>query len=370
MIKLLKICIPALCTFFLLTACGRKSQAPAPAVPVRPIVAAKAINRDVPLYLDEIGKCAAYEFVNVQPQVSGPVVGIHFTDGAEIKKGDLLFTIDPRPYEAELGKATAVLEQDRAKATFDDSQLRRNEALRQKMVSAVQELDSARSAAAISQAAMQADEAQIRTAQINLDYCTIRSPIDGRAGNHLVDIGNIVAANTTPLLVIKRQDPIYAEFTIPEAQLPRVRKYIQAGTLKVQASLPDDPEHSRVGRFDFIDSGVQADTGTVQMRAVFDNADRFFWPGQFVNIRILLDSVKNAVLVPGEAVQIGGKSPFVFVVKADNTVELRPVRPGQRQGNMMVVSDGLQPGETVVVTGQLALAPGAPVKIAGWQNAE
>ena len=353
----------------LLPACGRKPAAP-PVAPLRPVVAAKAFSKDVPLYLDEIGKCAAYEYVTVQPQVSGPIVGIHFSDGSEIKKGQLLFTIDPRPHTAELNRAKAVLEQDRARATLDDSQLRRNEALRQKMVSAAQELDNARSAASVSQSALLADAALIETAQIGLDYCSIRSPIDGRAGNHLVDIGNIVAANTTPLLVIQRQDPIYAEFTIPEGDLPRIRDYIRAGTLNVRAGFPDEPGKTREGRFDFIDSGVQADTGTVKMRALLDNADRLFWPGQFVTVRILLDTIRNAVLVPNEALQTGGKGPFVFVVKPDNTVELRPVRPGQRQGDMIVISDGIRAGETVVVTGQLALAPGASVKIAGWQNGE
>ncbi len=369
MMKLTNLFKLGCCGVLLLGACGRKPSPPS-APPVRPVTAAKAVIRDVPLYLDEIGKCAAYESVNVQPQVSGPIVGIHFTDGAEVKKGDLLFTIDPRPYEAELNKAKAVLDQDRGKATYIDSQLRRNEELSKKMVAARQELDNARSAAAVSRATMKADEAQIQTAQINLDYCSIHSPIDGRAGNHLVDIGNIVAANSTPLLVIKRQNPIYAEFIIPESELPRIRKFIQAGTLTVQASIPDDPANGRLGRFDFIDSGVQADSGTVPMRAVFDNADRFFWPGQFVDIRILLDTLKAAVLVPREAVQIGAQAPYVFVIKPDNTVELRPVRPGQRQGDMVVISEGVQPGEAVVVTGQMALAPGAPVKIAGWQDGE
>ncbi len=354
----------------LLAACGKTAPTPGGAPPPRPVLAAQAVAQDVPLYLDEIGKCAAFEVVNVLPQVSGPVVGIHFKDGSEVKKGDLLFTIDPRPYEAELSKAKAILDQDRAKATYDASQLQRNEELRKKQVSAAEELDNARQAAAVSQAAVQADEAQVLTAQINLDYCTIRSPIDGRTGNHLVDVGNIVAANSTPLVIIKRQDPIYAEFTIPEAELPRVREFIQSGTLKVEAALPDHPEGIRTGAFDFIDSGVQADSGTVPMRAVFENSDRFFWPGQFVNIRILLDVLKGAVLVPAEAVQIGGKGPFVFTVKPDNTVEMRPIHPGQRQGEMMVISEGIAAGESIVVTGQLALAPGAAVRVTEWKSGQ
>ena len=352
-----------------LIGCGKNSQSP-PQPPPHPVVAMKAVAKDVPLYLDEIGKCKAYEMVTVLPQVSGPITGIHFTDGSEIKKGDLLFSIDSRPFEADLAKAKAVFEQDQARFTFDVSQLHRNEELRQKQVSAQQELDNARSASAVSNAAMQADLALVQSAQINVDYCSIKSPIDGRAGDHLVDIGNIVNANVTPLLVIQRQDPIYAEFTIPEGDLPGIRDYIKAGTLTVQASFPDDPSKTRTGKFDFVDSGVQADTGTVKMRAVIENADRLFWPGQFVEIRILLDTLKNAVLVPAEAVQTGGKSPFVFVIKPDNTVDLRPVHAGQKQGELMVVTDGLQAGESVVVTGQLALAPGAPVKVVEWRSGE
>jgi len=343
-----------------MSACG-PSAAPPAGPPPRPVITAVAIARDVPLYLDEIGNCTAYEAVTVQPQVSGPIMEIHFTDGQEVKKGDLLFTIDPRPYQAALDKAKAMLAQDQAKHTYDEAQLTRNVELSKTKVIAPQDLDSARSTASSSEAAMQADQAAIETAQINLDYCSIRSPIDGRASKRLVDAGNVVTANSTQLLLIQRQDPIYADFIIPESALPKVRDFIKAGTLKVQASFADDPSKSRVGEFNFLDSGVQQSSGTVKMRAVFDNKDRLFWPGQFVSIRILLDTVKDAVLVPNEALQIGSNGPFVFVVKTDDTVELRPVKPGQRQGGDVVLSEGVKAGEKVVVTGQLALAPGAKV---------
>jgi len=339
------------------------SAAPPSGPPPRPVVAAKAIARDVPLYLDEIGNCTAFETVTVQPQVSGPIMEIHFTDGQEVKKGDLLFTIDPRPYQAALDKAKAALAQDQAKHTYDEAQLSRNTALSQTKVIASQDLDNARSTSESSTAMMQADQAAVDTAQINLDYCSIRSPINGRTSKRMVDAGNVVSANSTRLLLIQRQDPIYADFIIPESVLPKVREFIKAGTLKVQASFADDPSKSRVGDFDFLDSGVQQSSGTVKMRAVFDNQDRLFWPGQFVSVRILLDTVKNAVLLPNEAVQIGSNGPFVFVVKPDSTVELRPVKPGQHQGEDVVIADGVKAGETVVVTGQLALAPGSKVAI-------
>lgn len=344
---------------FVFSACGRHKTPPPQ--PPRAVTVATAEARDVPLYLDEIGNCAAFESVTIQPQVSGPIVGIHFKDGQDVRKGDLLFTIDPRPYRAALEKAQATLEEDRAKAAFDRAQLARTEELRKTKVAAPQELDSAQAAAGASEAAVRADEAAVAAAQIDLDYCSITSPIDGRTSKRRVDLGNVVAANSTSLLLIQRQDPIYVNFSIPEGELPRVRKFIEGGTLKVQASLPDDPAKSRVGEFNFLDSGVQSDSGTVGMRAVFDNHDRLFWPGQFVDVRILLDRIPDAVLVPNEALQIGKQGPFVFVVKDDKTVDLRPVTAGQRQGDDVVISKGVKPGETVVVTGQLALAPGSAV---------
>ena len=295
--------------------------------------------------------------------MTGPVVGIHFTDGAELKKGDLLFTIDPRPFQAAFDKASATLNQDRAKHNYDEAQFKRSEELSRTKVASPQDLDNARSTSQASAAAVQADEAALETARINLDYCSIRSPIDGRASKRMVDAGNTVTANSTPLLLIQRQDPIYVDFTIAESALARVRQYIDAGTLKVQASFADDPSKSRIGEFNFLDSGVQQGSGTVRLRAILDNKDRLFWPGQFVNVRILLDTIKSAVLVPSEALQVGSNGPFVFVIKADNTVDLRPVKPGQRQGESVVITEGLKPDETVVVTGQLALAPGSPVSV-------
>jgi len=351
----------AVCAALLLAGC-RRETAPPPKPP-RPVTAATAETRDVPLYLDEIGNCTAYETVLIQPQVSGPVTEIHFTDGADLKKGDLLFTIDPQPFHAALDKAQAALDQDRAKHQYDETQLKRVEELSRTKVTSPQDLDNARSTSQASAAAVQADQATLETAQINLNYCTIKSPIDGRASKRSIDTGNIVTANTTPLLLIQRQDPIYVDFTISENALPKVRPYIDSGTIKVQASFSDNPSKNRIGVFDFLDSGVQQGSGTVRLRGVFDNKDHFFWPGQFVNVRILLDTIRNAVLVPDEALQVGNNGPFVFVIKADNTVELRLVKPGQRHGEFVAIADGLKPGETVVVTGQLMLAPGTAVEV-------
>ena len=345
-----------------LAACGKSAPLPAQRPP-KPVVAVSAEVRDVPRYLDEIGRCVAFQTVLIRPQVSGPITSIAFTDGAELKKGDLLFTIDPRPYQAVLDRAKATLAQDQAKAAYDLSQLQRNQKLSDRQVSSAQDLDSAKSAEKSSQATLLADAASITAAQINLDYCTIRSPIDGRAGKRVVDIGNIVDSSTPSLLQIQRQDPIYAEFTIPESSLACVRKFLASGNPDVMISFPEHPEINRVGKLDFLDSGVRPDSGTVVLRANIPNADRLFWPGQFVNVRLLLETIKDAVLVPSEAVQIGGAGPFLFVVKPDDTVEMRAVKVGQRQGDLVVVSEGVRAGEMVVVTGQLGISPGAPVKI-------
>jgi membrane fusion protein, multidrug efflux system len=345
-----------------LPGCGRNAPR-TPAKTPRPVTVTKAVTEDVPYYLDEIGNCTAFESVTIKPQVSGAMTGIHFKDGAEVAKGDPLFTLDPRPFQAALAKARATLAQDRAKAQYALIQVKRNEDLRQKKAVSDQEYDSARSTAEAAVATVQADEADVNTAQINLDYCQISSPIDGRASKRNVDQGNIVISNSTSLLVIQRQDPIYVDFTIPEDVLPQVRHYFEAGTLKVEASFPNDASKKREGKFDFLDSGVQANSGTVRLRALLDNKDRLFWPGQFVNVRLVLETLKAAVLIPNEALQVGQDGPFVFVVKPGNTVELRHVEPGQRQEDRVVIKKGLKADETVVVTGQIALSPGVPVSI-------
>ena len=339
---------------------GCEKKAVLPPRPPRTVAVAVATVRDVPLYQDEIGSCTAFETVTIQPQVSGMLTAVLFKDGAEVHKGDKLFSIDPRPYQAALDKALATLEQDRARAVFADAQLVRNEELRTTKVVAPQEYDNARSAAMAGKATVQADEAAVQSARLNREFCDIVSPIDGRTSKRSVDVGNIVSPAST-LLLIQRQDPIYTDFTIAEGALPRVRHFQKAGKLKVTASFADDPTKTREGTFDFLDSGVQPNTGTVRMRALLENKDRLFWPGQFVNVRLLLDTLAGAILVPNEAVQVGQKGPFVFVVKADNTVDSRPVKPGQRQGDDIVVTEGLKAGETVVVTGQIGLAPGAVV---------
>ncbi len=314
----------------------------------RPASVAKVVTKDVPLYLDEIGTCAAYETVQVQAQVSGQITARHFQDGSDVKKGDPLFTIDPRPYQATFDQA-------KAQAALDQVTLKRQEDLRARKVISQQDYDTAVANAQKSKAAVDA-------AQVNLDYCYLKSPINGRVGLRNVDVGNLVGPSSPSLVIIQGLDPIYTDFTVAENDLPLVRKYLGGPNVKVQTYLPDGSIAPRTGDLYFIDNAVQPGSGTVKARGVAPNPDRALWPSEFVRVRFILDMLKDATLVPSQAVQVSQSGPFVFVVKSDNTVELRPVTPGQRQeGDLTIIEKGVKAGETVVVTGQLALSPGAKI---------
>jgi len=326
----------------------RASEVRATQPPTRPVAVTQVVTKDVPVYLDEIGTCAAYETVQVQAQVSGVIMTRQFQDGSDVKQGDPLFTIDPRPYQAALDQA-------KAQAALDQVTLKRQEDLRTRKVVSQQDYDTAVANAQKSQAAAEA-------AQVNLDYCYIKSPINGRIGLRNVDVGNLVGPSTGALVTIQGLDPIYTDFTVAENDLPLVRKYLGGPNVKVETYLADGSIKPRMGELYFIDNAVQPGSGTVRARGVTPNPDRALWPSEFVRVRFILDVLKDAALVPTQAVQVSQSGPFVFVVKSDNTVELRPVTPGQRQqGDLTVIEDGVKVGETVVVTGQLALSPGAKV---------
>jgi membrane fusion protein, multidrug efflux system len=345
----------------------RVESAKAGQPPARLVLVAKVVTKDVPLYLDEIGTCAAYETVQVQAQASGQITARHFQDGSDVKQGDLLFTIDPRPYQAALDQAQGQLAQAKAQLVLDQITLKRQQELRARNVISPQDLDVAQGTVNSDKAKVQSAEGAVAAAQVNLDYCNIRSPINGRAGLRLVDVGNVVTGNVgtggAVLLTIQGLDPIYTDFTVAETDLGLVRRYLGGPNVKVQTDSPDNAIPPRTGDLYFIDNAVQPGAGTVKARGVTPNPDHAFWPSEFVRVRFILDVIKNAQLVPSQAVQISQSGPFVFVVKPDNTVDLRPVKPGQRQdGDMTVLESGVKAGETVVVTGQLALSPGAKVE--------
>ena len=363
--------------------------------PPAPVTVAAAVTQDVPVYLDAIGKTVAREVVSIEPQVSGRVIKIHFADGTDVKKGDLLFTIDPQPFEVSLqqaranlarsaalkAQAEATLAKDTAQAKTGDIEKRRYEQLVETGVVSRQQYDQVRTdsealnatvsadVAAIrsAQQAMKVDEASIASAQVQLAYCYIRSPIDGRAGQRLVDVGNVVnpgnMGQKTSMLVIQRVDPIYADFTIPQSELSAVQRNMAQGTLKAEVRLPDEPNNPVSGDLTFVDNAVQNTTGTVNLRTTIANSDRKFWPGRFVNIRLVLSTIRSAILIPAAAPQMSAKGEFVYVVGNDLKAELRPITLGQRQGEQVVIEQGLKGGERVVVQGQIAVIPGEIVSL-------
>lgn len=342
--------------------CEKKSpqtfQRPPATVSVVP-----AVSRDVPVYIDTIGKSVASEVVSIQPQVSGRITEIHFTDGAELKLGDVLFTIDPRPYEAQLLSAEATLAEKKAAVNLAKLQFKRYAELLEKMSVSQSDYDQRKNTLDIALAQVKQSEAAVETALLNLEYCTIQSPIEGRAGHRLVDIGNVVAANTGSLLVIERLNPIYADFTITEEELTAVQQNMRNGTLQVEARLSDRPNDLREGKLTFLDNSVQDGLGTVKLRATIPNSDHYLWPGRFVKVRLILSTLHGAVLVPASAPQMSAKGSFVYVIHEDSTAELRPVKLGQRQSELVVVDQGLKPGERVVLTGQLGVVPGGKVRV-------
>jgi multidrug efflux system membrane fusion protein len=391
----------------LVTGCTNKAAQQKFERPPAPVTVAAAIAQDVPTYLDAIGKTVARETVFVQPQVSGRILKLHFTDGANVSKGQLLFTIDPRPFEANLRQAQANVSKDQAikkqaeanlardiaQSKYGEVEAKRNQTLVEEGVVSRSQYDQAQSNAESLKATVEADRAAIHTAEeaikadtaavdsakVELSYCYIRSPIDGRVGQRLVDIGNVVSpggsgggsntgtsGNDAPpsnaLLVIERLDPIYADFAIPQDQLGHVQQQMRAGSLKTEIRLPDwtDPV---AGQLTFLDNAVQNSTGTINLRATVSNSDHRLWPGRFVNIRLVLDTIRGAVLVPATAPQMSAKGSFVYIVKGDSTAEQRQVSLGQKQGDLIVVEQGVAAGERVVTVGQVGVTPGGKIRV-------
>jgi multidrug efflux system membrane fusion protein len=344
--------------------CSRSNVQAAPAMPPPLVTVVKAAAQDVPKYLDEIGRNSAFESVNVTPQVGGRIVERHFQDGENLKQGQLLFVIDPRPYKAQLDSAKASLAQAKAALDLAKIQFARDEEVIGERAISKQDYDTKKNTVDVDQAQMEAAQAALETAKLNFEYCYIHSPINGRAGARLVDVGNVVQPNATSLLSIQRLDPIYANFTVTESDLPEVQRQMSRGTLKASVRLPSDSESAaKAGRVEFLDNSVQNGSGTVNLRATISNSDRHFWPGQFVNVRLVLQTDKAAVLIPSQAAQISQKGPFVYVVKSDDTADLRPVKLGQRQGDDVVVTEGVTANERVVLAGQMLVRPGGKVRV-------
>ncbi len=355
--------LTALTVFFVCVACspGRK-QGGAVARSV-PVTVETAEKKEFPVQLTAIGHAESYQSVAVKPQVAGQLVSVRFTPGQNVAKGQLLFEIDSRAYEAALAKSQAMLAKDQAlaaQAAKDESKARD---LVQKGLSAQEDLDTAHANAASLQSQAKADEAQVENDRLQLDYCGITAPIAGRTGDLQVDVGNIVAADTTVLVTINQLSPIYVTFSLPEQSLSDIKKYSAAGSLKIQATAPGDESDPLTGDLAFIDNTVDSSTGTFVLKGRFANLDGRLWPGQFANLIVTLGSQPDATVVPTQALQSGQGGQFVFVVKDDKTVEMRPVTVSRTIGAEAAIAQGLKPGETVVTDGQLLLVPGAPVDV-------
>ena len=347
------------------TACNRSNAQAAPAAMPPPLVTVvKATAQDVPKYLDEIGHNSAFESVTVTPQAAGRITERYFRDGENLSKGQLLFVIDPRPYQAQVDAAQATLAQAKAALDLAKIQFARDQQVIGTRAISKQDYDTKKNAVDVDQAQVEAAQAALETAKLNLEYCYIHSPIDGRAGARLVDVGNVVQANSTSLLSIQRLNPIYANFTVTESDLPEVQKEMASGVLKASVRLPwESDSAARAGRVEFLDNAVQNGSGTVNLRATLSNPDHHFWPGQFVDVKLVLATQKAAVLIPNQAAQISQRGPFVYVVNANDMAELRPVQLGQRQGDDVVITKGVAPNERVVLTGQLLVRPGGKVRV-------
>jgi membrane fusion protein, multidrug efflux system len=376
----------------ILPGCDRQVQATAaPATPVVPVSAVAASLESVPTELRVVGTVEASAIVQVKSQIAGQLESVNFAEGQNVARGDLLFVVDQRPYQEALRQAEAAVNRDRAiiaqseaglardtaQARFAESDAERyTELSKAGVVSRSQsdqsrtQADATREAARASQAsiesaraALEADTAAVAAARLNLSFCEIRAPIAGRAGNLLVHAGNLVKVNDVPMLVIHQVTPVFATFSVPEQHLASIRRLSANRRLAVRVFTQDNPGRAIDGHLSVIDNAVDTATGTIRLKATFDNQDRALWPGQFVTVVLTLETVANAVVIPTEAVQNGQQGQFVWVVKPDQTVETRVVETGRTFGKGILVAGGIASGEMVVTDGHLRLAPGARVKI-------
>ena len=368
---------------------------PARPQPAVPVAVAIVEQKAMPLQIQAIGSVEAFNMVSVKAQVGGELVKVHFKEGQDVKKGDMLFTIDRRPFQAALAQAQATMSQHQAQVRQAEANLSRDHAQLEnarveeerykklvvggfvareqydqfmtalKTAQATIEADEA--AVATARALVRADEQLVETAKLNLAYTEIKTPIDGRTGSLMLHEGNVVRSGGTSdstLLVINQIQPIYVSFTVPQQQLGETKKYMQAGSLSVEA-LPSGEKKPERGVVTFVDNAIDPTTGTVRLKASFPNAERLLWPGQFANVTLTLTVDPKAIVVPSQAVQAGAQGPYVFVVKPDSIVENRRVVVGRTQGSDSVIASGLQAGEQVVTDGQPRLSPGVKVEIRG-----
>jgi multidrug efflux system membrane fusion protein len=346
----------------LLGSCSEKEEKPTTSQPA-PVTVSVATKRNVPLVIQAIGTVEPYNTVSVRSQVAGEITGIAFKQGQDVSQGDLLFTIDSRPYSAALEGALANLARDKAKLRSAEQDVQRYAELIEKDYVTRQEYDQVVANAEALKASVAADQAAVKSARVNLTYCTVRSPISGRTGNLLVELGNVIKANDQPVVTINQIMPVYVSFSVPEEYLSQIRHYAEEGTLAVEAELPNQEGNSFRGKLTFINNTVDESTGTILLKATFPNHGKNLWPGQFVNVTLTLATTNNALVLPSQAVQRGQQGDYVFVVKPDMTVELRSIQVGQNFNGHTLIRTGIEAGDKVVTDGQLRLFPGARVEI-------
>ncbi len=373
-----------------LAGCGKQQAQQAGGMPPVPVSVAVATEEAMPVEIRAVGTVEPSTTVQIKSQVAGQLMGVHFTEGRDVNKDDLLFEIDPLPYRdalaqaeaavakdhAQLAQAEANVARDSAQAKSAEADAYRYEQLAKEGVAPQMQATQTRATAdaahesvradqaaiASAQASLQSDEAAVARAKLDLGYCEIRSPVSGRAGNLLVHPGNLIKVNDVALVVINQVAPVFVSFGVPEEQLNAIKQRSAAGKMDVEAYSDADPKRVARGLLKVIDNAVDTTTGTIKLKAVFDNPDRLLWPGQFVNVRLTLDTQSNATVVPSEAVQDGQRGQFICVVKPDQSVEFRPVTVDRTVGRKAVIAKGVAPGETVVTDGQLRLFPGARIR--------
>jgi multidrug efflux system membrane fusion protein len=336
-----------------------------------PVATALVAEKAIPLEIGVIGTVEAYQTVAVRAQITGELTSVTFKEGDDVKKGQVLFTLDRRPLDAALQLARANLQRDTAQAANAEAQAKRYDDLAARGIATKEQVDTSRTAATALEATLAADRATIENAAVQLQYATISAPIAGRTGALMVHAGNLVRANDqTPLVIINQVSPIYVTFGIPEARLPELKQYMAQRSVKVAARPPTDSAVPSQGHITFVDNTVDPTTGTIRIKGTFPNDARHLWPGQFVNVAVTLTTDQHAVVVPTTAVQAGQQGQYVFVVKPDQTVELRNVQVARAADAETVIKQGLKPGETVVTDGQLRLVAGSRVSIKSGPGAK
>jgi membrane fusion protein, multidrug efflux system len=328
-----------------------------------PVVTETVSTADIPVIIRGLGTVAAFNTVSVKSRVVGNVIKINFREGQEVKTGDLLVQLDARPFQAVLDQANASLARDQANLTNAQTDLARYAELLKHFNAPEQQVATQQATVTADEAIVNNDKAVIDAAKLNVDYASIHSPIDGITGIKQVDLGNLVQANSETLVVVTQIKPIYVVFPIPEVDIPRVRRAMGKSKLQVLAYDAADQKPIAQGFLDLVDNQVDQASGTVKLKAEFPNADEALWPGQFVNAHLVVETVTNGITVSSAAVQTGTSGRFVYVVKQNNTVEVRPVIVTQTESNVSLISSGLQVGEKVVTAGQSKLSPGATVVI-------